>query len=147
MNEIDCSIVQGIIEFNASDGDDDENEQIEMINNVYWVDISVGNGVIFPVVDTNELDCSVVDRIIELYISDDVDDDIMLLEMINKFGWVDFSVQIGEICSGVDTNEIDCSFVDGFIEVNVSDDVVDQIMFLEKIYKSCWVDFQYKLVK
>ena len=32
--EIECSFVEGIIEFNVSD-DDDENKLVEMINNVY----------------------------------------------------------------------------------------------------------------
>ena len=83
-NEPDCSFVQGIIEFNISEDDDDENELIEMVNNVYWVDISLGNGEIFPVVDTNEIDCSFVEEIFEVNISDDVDDQIVLLEMINN---------------------------------------------------------------
>ena len=53
--------------------------------------------------------------------------------MINKFGWVDFSVQISEIFSGVDTNEPDCSFVNRIIEINVSDDVDDENELIEMI--------------
>ena len=103
----------------------------ELINDVDSVDAPVEIVEIISVVDTNEIDCSFVDGIIEVNVSDDVVDQIRFLETIYKFGWVDFSVQIGKIISVVDTNEIDCSFVEGIIEINVWNDVDDDNLCCE----------------
>ena len=81
---------------------------------------------IIYVVNTNDIDCSFVEKIFGVNVSDDVVDQIRFLETIYKFGWVDFSVQMGKIISNVDTNEIDCSYVEGIIEINVWNDVDDE---------------------
>ena len=45
----------------------------------------------------------------------------------------DLSGEFGELVSAVDTIEIDCSFVEGIIEINDSDDVDDENELVEMI--------------
>ena len=91
------------------------------------VDLSVEVGEIFSVVETYELDCSVVEVGIELDISDDVDDEMELVVMINNVDCVDISVKVGVMFSDIDMNELICSVIDVGIESDVSNDADDEI--------------------
>ena len=63
---------------------------------------------------------------IEIEVSHDVDDEIIQVELKQNIAGVEFSVEVGEIISVVNTNEHDCSFVEVGIKFDVSDDVDDE---------------------
>ena len=65
-----------------SDEVDDKIELVVLMNNVDYVYISVKVGVMFSVVDMNEIICSVIDVGIESDVSNDADDEIKLVVLI-----------------------------------------------------------------
>ena len=70
----------------------------------------------------NELDCYVVDVGIEFDVSDEVDDKIELVVLMNNVDFVDTSVKVGVMFSDVNMNELICSDIDVGIESDVSND-------------------------
>ena len=54
----------------------------------------------------NELDCYVVDVGIEFDVSDEVDDKIELVVLMNNVDFVDTSVKVGVMFSDVNMNEL-----------------------------------------
>ena len=88
-------------------------------------------GEIISVVNTNELDCSVDEVGIKFDVSYDVDDEIILAEFKKNGAGVEFSDEVAEIVSVVNTNELDCSFVEVCIKFDVLHDVDDEIKLVE----------------
>ena len=96
MNELDCYVVDVGIEFDVSDEVDDKIELVVLMNNVDFVDTSVKVGVMFSDVDMNEFDCSDVEVCIKFDVSDEVDDEMELVVLIQNVDCVDLSVEVGE---------------------------------------------------
>ena len=61
----------------------------------------------------------------------DDDDEIKLVEFKYNVAGVEFSVEVGEIVSVVNTNELDWSVVEMGIAIEVSHDADDEIILVE----------------
>ena len=83
------------------------------------------------VFSTNELDWSGVEIGIRIEVSHDVNYEIILAEFKKNGAGVEFSDEVAEIVSVVNTNELDCSFVEVGIKFDILHDVDDEIILVE----------------
>ena len=102
---------------------------VELKQNGAGVEFSVEVGEIVSVVNTNELDCAVVEVGIKFDVSHDNDDEIIPYEFKQNVAGVEFSVEVSEIVSVVNTNEFDWSVVEMGIRSKI------HMMLMMKLYR------------